>query len=170
MSGGNEQLQQVLKNQQKQKRTQNDSEKHDEGIVQLVCFMVDDEEFAVPILSIQEIIKPMEATRVPSTPNYVVGVFNLRGNVLPLIDLRRKFGRSKSAYTDETRFIVIRNKNQVSGFVIDKLTEAIRLKESDIDPAPDGMESEENHIYGVGKREDSIITILRVEMLLKRNF
>ncbi|GHV06228.1 chemotaxis protein CheW [Campylobacterota bacterium] len=167
---GTDQLQQVLKNQAKQKREASEPSKHDEGVVQLVCFMVDDEEFAVPILSIQEIIKPIEATRVPSTPNYVLGVFNLRGNVLPLIDLRSKFSGQKSVYTEETRFIVIQNKNQVSGFVIDKLTEATRLKESDIDPAPEGMESEENHIYGVGKREESIITILRIEALLKRAF
>lgn len=160
-----DQLQQVLKNQQKQKQNANERQ-HEEGVIQLVCFMVDDEEFAVPILSIQEIIKPIEATRVPSTPDYVLGVFNLRGNVLPLIDLRLKFGRAKSAYTDETRFIVIHGR----GFVIDKLTEAIRLKESDIDPAPESLDSEENHIYGVGKREESIITILRVEALLKRTF
>ncbi|MDR2639591.1 MAG: chemotaxis protein CheW [Helicobacteraceae bacterium] len=164
-----EQLKEVLRNQQKQKKAQNEPSR-DEDVVQLVCFMVEEEEFAVPILSIQEIIKPLAATRVPSTPDYVVGVFNLRGNVLPLIDLKRKFNGLKSVYTDETRFIVIRNKNQVSGFVIDKLTEAIRLKESDIDPAPESMDSDDNHIYGVGKRADSIITILRIEALFKRAF
>jgi purine-binding chemotaxis protein CheW len=165
-----DQLQEVLAKQQKQKKAASEPDKSNEDVIQLVCFLVDDEEYAVPILSIQEIIKPIEATRVPSTPDYVLGVFNLRGNVLPLIDLRRKFGRPKSAYTDETRFIVIKNKNQVSGFVIDKLTEAIRLKESDIDPAPESMDSDENHIYGVGKRSDSIITILRIEAMLKRTF
>ncbi|MDR0664472.1 MAG: chemotaxis protein CheW [Helicobacteraceae bacterium] len=164
-----EQLKQVIQNQQKQKKMQN-APTHDEDVVQLVCFMVDEEEFAVPILSIQEIIKPLAAIRVPSTPDYVVGVFNLRGNVLPLIDLKRKFNEQRSSYTDETRFIVIRNKNQVSGFVIDKLTETIRLKESDIDPAPESLDGDDNHIYGVGKREDSIITILRIEALFKRAF
>ncbi|MDR1452024.1 MAG: chemotaxis protein CheW [Helicobacteraceae bacterium] len=164
-----EQLKEVLRSQQRQKDAQNEPAR-DEDVVQLVCFMVDDEEFAVPILSIMEIIKPLAATRVPSTPEYVVGVFNLRGNVLPLIDLKRKFNGRKSSYTDETRFIVIRNKNQRSGFVIDKLTEAIRLKESDIDPAPESLDSDDNHIYGVGKRADSIITILRIEALFKRAF
>ncbi|MDR0747921.1 MAG: chemotaxis protein CheW [Helicobacteraceae bacterium] len=165
-----DQLQEVLAKQQSQKKAASEPDKSNDDVIQLVCFLVDDEEYAVPILSIQEIIKPIEATRVPSTPDYVLGVFNLRGNVLPLIDLRRKFGRPKSAYTDETRFIVIKNRNQVSGFVIDKLTEAIRLKESDIDPAPESMDSDENHIYGVGKRSDSIITILRIESMLKRTF
>ena len=78
-----------------------------EEIVQLVGFIVGDEEFAVPILSIQEIIKPIEWTRVPFTPDYVLGVFNLRGNVLPLIDLRVKFGSSANAIDENTRFIVM---------------------------------------------------------------
>ncbi len=164
-----EQLQQVLQNQQQQKEKQDKPDK-EEGIVQLVCFMVDEEEFAVPILSIQEIIKPIETTRVPSTPDYVVGVFNLRGTVIPLIDLRLKFSREKSAYNDDTRFIVIKNKNQRSGFVIDKLTEAIRLKESDIGSAPESLGEEDNHIYGVGQREDRIVSILRIESILKRTF
>ena len=163
----NEKLQQVLKNQKAQKN--GPDENKDEGIVQLVCFMVGDEEFGVPILNIQEIIKPLASTRVPSTAAYVVGVFNLRGSVLPLVDLRQKFGLSPQRHTEDTRFIVIKNdKNQVSGFVIDKLTEAIRMKESDIDPAPESGSDDENQIYGVGKREDKIITILRVESLLNK--
>ena len=164
-----EQLQQVLQNQQRQK-SDRDNPNKEEGIVQLVCFMVDDEEFAVPILSIQEIIKPLETTRVPSTPGYVVGVFNLRGTVIPLIDLRLKFNRQKTPYNDDTRFIVIKNKNQRSGFVIDKLTEAIRLRESDIGSAPESLGDGDNHIYGVGQREDRIVSILRIESILKRTF
>lgn len=161
-------LQEVLKNQQKQK--DNPEESKDAGVVQLVCFMVGDEEFGVPILSIQEIIKPIECTRVPSTPGYVLGVFNLRGSVIPLIDLRQKFSLPKQNNTDDTRFIVIRNENQVSGFVIDRLTEAIRINEDKIDPAPESMNEGDNHIYGVGKRDDRIISILKIDSLLKRNF
>ena len=160
-------LKEVMKNQ----KNGGKSEEHkDEGIVQLVCFMVGDEEFAVPILSIQEIIKPIEKTRVPSTPSYVLGVFNLRGSVIPLIDLRQKFSLPHLNQNDETRFIVIRDDDQVSGFVIDRLTEAIRMPESHIDPAPEGLNDKENHIFGVGKREDKIISILKIEALLKRTF
>ncbi len=163
-----EKLQEVLKSQQKQKDTPEESK--DAGVVQLVCFMVGDEEFGVPILSIQEIIKPIECTRVPSTPSYVLGVFNLRGSVIPLIDLRQKFKLPKQKTSDDTRFIVIRNENQVSGFVIDRLTEAIRINEDRIDPAPENMNENDNHIYGVGKREDRIISILKIDSLLKRTF
>jgi len=163
-----EQLKDVFKKQKKNKEAPKEATK--ENIIQLVGFMVGNEEFAVPILNIQEIIKPIESTRVPSTPEYIVGVFNLRGSVIPLIDLRVKFGYPKQRFTDETRFIVIRTDEQTSGFVIDKLTEAIRISESNIDPVPENMSDEDNHIYGVGKQEDKILTILNVDNLLKKSF
>lgn len=160
-------LKEVLEKQQDQK----DEPKVaiDENIVQLVGFFVGEEEFAVPILSIQEIIKPVEYTRVPATPNYVLGVFNLRGNVIPLIDLRLKFGLSEAKQSADTRYIVIKNGNEIAGFVIDKLTEAIRIKESLIDPVPETYEEGEI-IYGVGKKNDRIFTVLKIDGLLQRNW
>jgi len=141
-----------------------------EDIVQLVGFIVGDEEYSVPILTIQEIIKPIEWTRVPQTPAYVLGVFNLRGSVIPLIDLRLKFGLKSINHTDDTRFIVIRHEDEVAGFVIDRLTEAIRLKKSAIGPAPETALEGESMIDGVGKQEDRILTILKVNKLLERDF
>ena len=102
-----------------------------DDVVQLVGFEVGDEEYSVPILSIQEIIKPIEWTRVPQTPAYVLGVFNLRGSVIPIIDLRLKFGLSPKKHTEETRFIVMKHGDEVAGFVIDRLTSAIRLNKKD---------------------------------------
>lgn len=141
-----------------------------EDIVQLVGFIVGDEEYSVPILTIQEIIKPIEWTRVPQTPAYVLGVFNLRGSVIPLIDLRLRFGLKSINHTDDTRFIVIRHEDEVAGFVIDRLTEAIRLKKSAIGPAPETALEGESMIDGVGKQEDRILTILKVNKLLERDF
>ncbi len=121
-------------------------------------------------LSIQEIIKPIEWTRVPQVPDYVLGVFNLRGSVIPLIDLRLKFGLPSMKHTDETRFIVMKHDDQVAGFVIDRLTQAIRLKKTQIGPAPETTLQDESLIEGVGKQEDRILTILKVNKLLKRDF
>jgi len=89
----NAQLDNVLKQQQQQKHhlLEGNEPDQEEEIIQLVGFIVGEEEYAIPILSIQEIIKPIEYTRIPSTPDYVLGAFNLRGNVIPLIDLRMKF-------------------------------------------------------------------------------
>jgi purine-binding chemotaxis protein CheW len=141
-----------------------------DDIVQLVGFIIGEEEYAVPILSIQEIIKPFSWTRVPQVPPYVLGVFNLRGSVIPLIDLRQKFGLPKIKHNDETRFFVMKHGDDVAGFVIDRLTMAIRIKKTDIGPAPDTISGDDTMIEGVGKQEDKIITILKVAKLLKRDF
>ena len=106
----------------------------------------------------------------PGTPDYVLGVFNLRGNVFPLIDLRMKFGLPALKPNKDTRYIVIRYNNEVAGFIIDKLTEATRINETDIDPTPETLHEEANLVYGVGKQKDRLITILKVEYLLKRAF
>jgi purine-binding chemotaxis protein CheW len=141
-----------------------------DDVVQLVGFMIGDEEYAVPILAIQEIIKPFAWTRVPQVPNYVLGVFNLRGAVIPLIDLRTKFGLPSKKQGEDTRFIVMRHGNDVAGFVIDRLTMAIRIKKENIGPAPDTVNGDDTIIDGVGKQADKIITILKVNRLLERTF
>lgn len=162
----NNKMKEVFDRQQEQKSP--DAEV--EHVIQLVGFIVGNEEFAVPILSIQEIIKPIEYSRVPSTPNYVLGAFNMRGNVIPLINLRLKFGLSPKSDDEETRYIVIRDGEEVCGFVIDRLTEAVRIKESDIDPTPETFNEDVNLIYGIGKKSDRLLTILKPEELLKRTF
>jgi purine-binding chemotaxis protein CheW len=141
-----------------------------DNVVQLVGFIIGDEEYAVPILAIQEIIKPFEWTRVPQVPKYVLGVFNLRGAVIPLIDLRTKFNLPSKKHSEETRFIVMRHGDDVAGFVIDRLTMAIRIKKENIGPAPDTVNGDDTIIDGVGKQEDKIITILKVNKLLERDF
>lgn len=151
-------------------QTRKNDESEPENILQVVGFIVGSEEFAVPILSIQEIVKPIEFTRVPGTPNYVLGVFNLRGNVFPLINLRLKFGLPNIKQNKDTRYIVIKHNDETAGFVIDKLTEAVRINENDIDPTPETMTEEANAVYGIGKQQDRLITILKVEYLLRRTF
>ncbi|NOQ30871.1 MAG: chemotaxis protein CheW [Helicobacteraceae bacterium] len=162
-----EKLQQIINKQQ----IQDDPSLTDlDDIVQLVGFVIGDEEYSVPILSIQEIIKPISWTRVPQTPNYVLGVFNLRGSVIPLIDLRMRFGLREQKHTEDTRFIVIKDEDEVAGFVIDRLTEAIRLSKRDIGPAPEAAQTSDTMIEGVGKQKDKILTILKVAKLLERTF
>ncbi|PAF51440.1 chemotaxis protein CheW [Helicobacter sp. 13S00401-1] len=141
-----------------------------ENVVQVIGFIIGSEEFAVPILNVREIVKPIEYTRVPGTPDYVLGVFNLRGNVFPLINLRMKFGIPAIKQDQDTRYLVVNHNDDIAGFVIDKLTEAIRIDESDIDSIPDTLNEQDNLMYGIGKREDRLITILKVDSLLKRTF
>ncbi|MCF6330644.1 MAG: chemotaxis protein CheW [Sulfurimonas sp.] len=154
----------------KQSDQQNPDVTNLDDIVQLVGFIIGDEEYAIPILAIQEIIKPFPWTRVPQVPAYVKGVFNMRGSVIPLIDLRLKFGLNEQKHNDETRFIVMKVGDEVAGFVIDRLTMALRIKKQNIGPAPDTVNTEDSLIDGVGKEEDRIITILKADKLLKRDF
>jgi len=163
----NEKMEKVLKQQKQQMKEPRVDDMDD--VVQLVGFVVGEEEFAVPILSIKEIIKPLEYTRVPKTPSYVLGVFNMRGSVLPLVDLKNKFGMPMTKFNDDTRVIVLKDGDEQVGFVIEELSEAIRIKESNIEPAPEGS-GKDNLIYGVGKIDDRLITILNVKALLKRDF
>jgi len=144
------QMSEILKR-QKQQISHDYHDDKTEEITQLVGFVIGEEEFAIPILNIQEIIKPIPYTRVPSTPAYVLGMFNLRGNVIPLIDLRRKFHIQPKNEDNETRYIVMKDGDNIAGFVIDKLTEAIRLKSSQIDPAPETLKKEKGMISGIGK-------------------
>jgi len=160
-------LNDIIKKQQQM--LQNDEEEKIEEVEQVVGFVVGEEEFAVPILSIQEIIKPIEWTRVPFVPDYVLGVFNLRGNVLPLIDLRKKFGAPSAEFDDNTRFIVMKIKGEDVAFVIDRLTSALRIPKKNITPPPDTYSNEDEIIAGVGRLDDGrIITILEVDNLIKR--
>ncbi|HIC10869.1 MAG TPA: chemotaxis protein CheW [Campylobacterales bacterium] len=156
---------------QKQQQQQNQSEiVADDEVLQLVGFMVGEEEYAIPILTIQEIIKPIEYTRVPRTPQFVLGVFNLRGSVIPLIDLRIKFGVPATKTNEDTRYIVLKDGDDTAGFVIDKLNQAMRIEKKNIDPAPEATTQDKSLIEGVGKKEDRIITILKVSKLLERDF
>jgi purine-binding chemotaxis protein CheW len=103
-------------------------------------------------------------TRVPQTPHYVLGAFNLRGAVIPLIDLRSKFGLQPKKHTD---FIAMKDGNEVAGFVIGRLTEALRIRKSDIGPAPDTLQEDETMIDGVGKQSDRLRNTLRNTILFR---
>lgn len=158
-------LKEVLEKQQNK-----ESDIATEETLHIIGFMVGNEEYAVPILNVKEIVKPIEFTRVPAVPDYVLGVFNLRGTVLPLINMRLKFGLPAIKQDADTRYLIINQQDEMIGFMIDKLTAAVRISQSDIEPIPESFNENQNLLRGIGKREDRLITILRVENLLKRTF
>lgn len=141
--------------------------KQDDELLQLVTFSIGDEEFGVDILKVQEIIRTMEITKVPRAPEFVEGVINLRGKVIPIIDLRRRFGLSSKAHDKHTRIIVIEINNMIVGFVVDSVSEVLRIPASTVEPPPPvvaGMESE--YISGVGKLQDRLLILLDLDRLL----
>ncbi|MFW5487430.1 MAG: chemotaxis protein CheW [Desulfovibrio sp.] len=141
--------------------------RQDVELMQLVTFSIGDEEFGVDILKVQEIIRTMEITKVPKAPLFVEGVINLRGKVIPIIDLRRRFGLETRDHDKNTRIIVIEINNMIVGFVVDSVSEVLRIPASTVEPPPPvvaGLESE--YISGVGKLEDRLLILLDLDRLL----
>ncbi len=143
------------------------SKKQDDELMQLVTFSIGEEEFGVDILKVQEIIRTMEITKVPRAQSFVEGVINLRGKVIPIIDLRRRFGLVSKKHDKHTRIIVIEINNMIVGFVVDSVSEVLRIPASTVEPPPPvvaGLESE--YISGVGKLHDRLLILLDLDKLL----
>ena len=135
--------------------------KQDDQLLQLVTFSIGEEEFGVNILKVQEIIRTMEITKVPRAPDFVEGVINLRGKVIPIIDLRRRFGLAPRGHDKNTRIIVIEINNIIVGFVVDAVSEVLRIPASTVEPPPPvvaGVESD--YVSGVGKLQDRLLIML----------
>lgn len=134
--------------------------------LQLVTFEVASEEFAVDILSVHEINRMMELTRVPQSPPDVEGVINLRGRIIPVADLRRKFGMPAAERTDANRIIVVEVDAKVLGFIVDKVFQPLTLDKANVDPAPPMVCSiNSDYITGVGKHENRLIILLDIRKL-----
>ena len=144
--------------------------KQDVELVQLVTFKIGEEEFGVDILRVQEIIRTMEITRVPKSPDFVEGVINLRGKVIPIIDLRKRFGMEVREYDKHTRIIVIEINDMIIGFVVDAVREVLRIPADTVEPPPPavmgGIDSE--YIRGVGRLDDRLLILLDLDKLLSR--
>lgn len=135
--------------------------------LQLVSFHIGDEEFAVDILNIQGINRMVEVTKVPNAPDYVEGIINLRGKVIPIIDLRKRMGLPEKPYDKDTRFIVVEISNKVIGFIVDSVNEVLRINSNITEPPPPvvaGIDSE--FITAVGKLEDRLLILLDIEKIL----
>lgn len=134
--------------------------------LQLVTFEVANEEFAVDILAVQEINRMMELTRVPQSPPEVEGVINLRGKIIPVIDLRRKFAMPMSEKSEASRIIVVEVHKRVIGFIVDRVHEVLRISSDIVEPAPAMVCSiDSEFIAGVGKLEDRLIILLDIAKL-----
>ena len=135
-------------------------------IVQLVTFKLGNEEFALDILKVQEINRMVEITKVPKAPDFVEGVINLRGRVIPIVDIRKKFHLSIKEATKETRIIVVNIMNKTIGLIVDSVSEVLRINSSTIQPPPPliaGLDSD--YIKGVGKLDERLIILLDIDKI-----
>ena len=143
---------------------------HAADLLQLVSFVIENEEFGIDILRVQEIIRPVAITRVPNAPTFVEGVINLRGRIVPIVDLRKRFGLPERAHDKNTRIVVVELDEKVVGFVMDAVKEVIRVDRSVIEPPPDlttGIDT--SYIKGVAKLEDRLLILLELDEVLNED-
>lgn len=122
---------------------------------QLVTFLLKDEEFGFDIMSVQEIIRLPNMSKVPRTPDYVEGIANLRGVVLPIIDMRTRFGMERTEETDRTRVLVVDIGGTKTGLRVDRVKQVTRVLRSDVDPPPPAIRgATANYLEGVVKLDN----------------
>ena len=132
-----------------------------------LTFFLRGEEYGLEILKVQEIIGMMDITPVPRTPHYVRGVLNLRGKVIPIVDLRLKFEMEAAKQTDETCIIVVQANGQQKGIVVDKVSEVLDIVSDDIQDAPFfGEHVSTDYILGIGKSEGRVKLLLDIDEVL----
>lgn len=141
-----------------------------DDLCQFVTCRIAHEEFAFDVLSVQEINRMVEVTRVPKAPFFVEGVINLRGRIIPVLDLRRRFGIPPADQTDDSRIMVVLVRQRMVGLIVDEVVEVLRIPKSTIEPPPSvGTSAGAEFTQGVGRIEDRLLIVLDLNRLLIPN-
>ena len=136
-------------------------------LLQLVSFRMGHEEFGVDIQHVREINLMVEITEVPKSPEYVEGIISLRGRVIPIVNLRQRMGMPKKERDKDTRIVVVELEDQLIGFVVDAVSEVLRIPKNILEPPPEtatGKDAE--FITGIAKMEDRLLILLNLNRLL----
>lgn len=134
--------------------------------LQLVVFRLADEDFAVEVGQVQEIMEMQDITRLPRAPHFMKGVLNLRGKILPVLDLRERLGLAAKP-GDAQRIVITRLEEQMVGMIVDSVTEVLRIPESTIEPPPQMIaEVSGAYLRGIGRREDRLLILIDLNKVL----
>ena len=135
--------------------------------VQLACFRVGSELYALDIMRIKEIIRPQKLTPVPKAPSFIEGVINLRGAVIPVADLRKRFDQPISDENRKNRIVICSLAGKIIGLLVDEVTEVKRFQRHEIAPAPQFIKGPEaDYFLGVARRDDELIMLINLEKVL----
>lgn len=141
-------------------------------LIQLVSFMLAEEEYGVEVLKVREIIRMLTITKMPNVLQYVEGIINLRGKVIPIISMRRRFGLMESEDNNQTRIIIMDVAGSLTGFVVDAVSEVIRIHSSEIQPPPSVVLSGgigQEFISGVFNHADRLLVIMDVDRMFSND-
>jgi purine-binding chemotaxis protein CheW len=140
--------------------------RNDNPVIQLVGFRLDNEDYAIAITKIQEIILMKPITRIPQVPDFIEGLINLRGSVIPIINLRKRFGLAPREVDDETRTIVVNIHDKTVGCIVDAVTQVMRINRDQIQPPPlSVLAVAHQYLSGLARLEDRLLIILDIEKL-----
>lgn len=138
--------------------------------IQVVSFLVGEEEYGIEILYIHEINKVGQITRVPNVPFFIKGIMNLRGNVIPVVNLREKFGLRSKEYDDDTRIIVVELNQKLVAFIVDSVNQTIRVRKADVEMASDMIDGiSKDYIAGVAKFQNRLVILLKLSQKLLKD-
>lgn len=136
-------------------------------VLQWVTFCLDNETYGINVMQVQEVLRVTEIAPVPGAANHVLGIINLRGNVVTVMDTRRRFGLSQREVDDSSRIVIIEASEQVVGMLVDSVAEVVYLRASEIDSAPNvGNEENSKFIQGVCNRNDELLILVDLNKLL----
>ncbi|WP_100753119.1 chemotaxis protein CheW [Vibrio salilacus] len=136
-------------------------------VLQWVTFQLEEETYGINVMQVREVLRYTEIAPVPGAPDYVLGIINLRGNVVTVIDTRSRFGLMQGEITDNTRIIVIESEHQVIGILVDSVAEVVYLRSSEIDTTPSvGTDESAKFIQGVSNRDGKLLILVDLNKLL----
>ncbi len=136
-------------------------------VLQWVTFQLEEETYGINVMQVREVLRYTEIAPVPGAPDYVLGIINLRGNVVTVIDTRSRFGLMEGEVTDNTRIIVIESERQVIGILVDSVAEVVYLRSSEVDTTPSvGTDESAKFIQGVSNRDGKLLILVDLNKLL----
>ena len=136
-------------------------------IIQWVTFHLDNETYGINVMQVQEVLRITDIAPVPGSPAYVLGIINLRGNVVTVIDTRKRFGLMPKDMDDSTRIVIIEVNKQVVGILVDSVAEVVDLRASEIETAPNvGSDDSGKFIQGVSSREGDLLILIDLNRFL----
>lgn len=139
----------------------------DDSVLQWVTFRLEGETYGINVMQVQEVLRYTEIAPVPGAPAYVLGIINLRGNVVTVIDTRNRFGLPPAEVTDNTRIVIIEADKHVVGILVDAVAEVVYLRQSEIETAPNvGNEESAKFIQGVCHKNNELLILVDLDKLL----
>ena len=139
----------------------------EDPILQWVTFKLDNETYGINVMRVQEVLRYTEIAPVPGAPSYVLGIINLRGNVVTVIDTRQRFGLMNAEISDNTRIVIIEADKQVVGIMVDSVAEVVYLRQSEIETAPNvGNEESAKFIQGVCNKNNELLILVELDKMM----